>query len=264
MARINVDNVAFVDTRIIRLGHLLQKATINIDDWAEDKYWEPVFRTSALGALLLVWNQCTERHTTKLTEEDINLCTGIEGFGLLMSKAGLWNSVTQYILGSEKRCMWKRDKAQSSRENGKKGGRPPKEPEKPTENSNKPTSTSYSYSSSDSTSDKKETPKPPSGQSAFFDKFWTAYPRRVGKRAAQAKWKTLKLNPLLDQILRAVEAQKKTESWRKDNGQFIPHPATWLNRGSWDDEIDVDTSGVSESELEAEIARRKLEMGWKS
>ena len=110
------------------------------------------------------------------------------------------------------------------------------------------------------------TPVPDSEKNtcAFFDKFWTAYPRKIGKRAAQAKWKTLKLNPLLDQILRAVEAQKKTESWRKDNGQFIPHPATWLNRGSWDDEIDVDTSGVSESELEAEIARRKLEMGWKS
>jgi len=23
--------------------------------------------------------------------------------------------------------------------------------------------------------------------------------------------------------------------WRKDSGQFIPHPATWLNAKGWED-----------------------------
>ena len=25
--------------------------------------------------------------------------------------------------------------------------------------------------------------------------------------------------------------------WQRDNGQYIPHPATWLNQGRWDDEL---------------------------
>lgn len=27
----------------------------------------------------------------------------------------------------------------------------------------------------------------------------------------------------------------QNEQWRKDNGQYIPNPATWLNQGRWDD-----------------------------
>jgi hypothetical protein len=27
-----------------------------------------------------------------------------------------------------------------------------------------------------------------------------------------------------------------TYQWRKDGGQFIPNPATWLNQGRWDDQ----------------------------
>jgi hypothetical protein len=31
--------------------------------------------------------------------------------------------------------------------------------------------------------------------------------------------------------------QKTSAQWQKDNGQYIPNPATWLNQGRWDDEI---------------------------
>ena len=41
---------------------------------------------------------------------------------------------------------------------------------------------------------------------------------------------------LLDVILTAIERQKASDQWTKDNGQFIPHPATWLNQKRWEDE----------------------------
>ena len=66
-----------------------------------------------------------------------------------------------------------------------------------------------------------------------FELFWAAYPKKVGKRESQIKWKQLK--PDIEQCVRAIEHQKKTEQWRKDGGQFIPHPATWLHQGRWDD-----------------------------
>src|ERR1700690_3783164 len=72
-----------------------------------------------------------------------------------------------------------------------------------------------------------------------FSQFWAAYPRKVGKDAAFAKWKARRPDPpLLELMLAAITAQRQTDAWTKDGGQFIPHPATWLSQGRWQDEID--------------------------
>jgi hypothetical protein len=61
----------------------------------------------------------------------------------------------------------------------------------------------------------------------------------VGKGAAEKSWKNLKVDDtLLKTILDAVEAQKKSNQWVRDNGQYIPHPTTWLNQKRWEDEVD--------------------------
>ena len=75
-------------------------------------------------------------------------------------------------------------------------------------------------------------------QEKQFDKFWQAYPKKVSKKQAQKSWK--KINPsleLFEKILKALEMVKQTEQWKKDNGKFIPYPATWLNQERWNDEI---------------------------
>lgn len=72
---------------------------------------------------------------------------------------------------------------------------------------------------------------------ARFGEFWAAYPKKVGKMAARRVWD--KLHPtaaLHTAMLSAVAAQVKTDQWRRDGGQYIPHPATWLNQGRWEDE----------------------------
>lgn len=70
-----------------------------------------------------------------------------------------------------------------------------------------------------------------------FEQFWSAYPKKVGKGDARKKFLKLKPNQkLFDQILSAVEAAKKTEQWTKNNGQFVPNPATWLNQSRWEDD----------------------------
>ena len=38
-------------------------------------------------------------------------------------------------------------------------------------------------------------------------------------------------------MLEAIEKHKASSQWQKDGGQFIPHPATWLNQERWEDEI---------------------------
>ena len=70
-----------------------------------------------------------------------------------------------------------------------------------------------------------------------FERFWRSYPRKVGKAVAEKAF--AKLSPseeLLETMLSAIERQRISEQWNRDNGQYIPHPATWLNGRRWEDE----------------------------
>lgn len=40
--------------------------------------------------------------------------------------------------------------------------------------------------------------------------------------------------------------------WKKDGGQFIPYPATWINRGGWEDEVGT---AIAAPQTRAELAR---------
>lgn len=73
-----------------------------------------------------------------------------------------------------------------------------------------------------------------------FDEFWTAYPRKVSKPAARKAFDKVKPDDeLLKTMLTAIAKQKLSDQWTKDGGQFIPHPATWLNNQRWLDELPV-------------------------
>ena len=82
--------------------------------------------------------------------------------------------------------------------------------------------------------------KPPVGADVYgerFDAFWNAYPKKVGKGAAEKAFKKIKPSgDLLQKMLDAVEQQRQSDQWRRDNGQYIPNPATWLNQTRWEDE----------------------------
>jgi hypothetical protein len=80
-------------------------------------------------------------------------------------------------------------------------------------------------------------PKSPKGDNALFDRFWSAYPRKEAKAVARKAFARHKPDDaLLGAMLNAIEKQKRSNQWVKDNGQFIPLPATWLNQERWTDE----------------------------
>jgi len=104
-------------------------------------------------------------------------------------------------------------------------------------------------------------PEPLAGTQSRFAEFWEAYPRRVGKPVAKAKFdqivngglitKTLdkdsgsfieiELHATADEIIdgakRYALSQIDKNTYRlKDGGEFIPHPSRWLNQGRWMDE----------------------------
>lgn len=69
-----------------------------------------------------------------------------------------------------------------------------------------------------------------------FERFWEAYPKKVGKKAAQAAFGKLKPNDeLVKKMLSTLGWQAKSEQWQRNSGQYVPNPTTWLNQGRWDD-----------------------------
>lgn len=74
-----------------------------------------------------------------------------------------------------------------------------------------------------------------------FERFWAAYPRKVGRREAAAAFERLRLVlPPGEELLAVIERHKRSHQWQRDNGQFIPNPATWLRQGRWEDAPDAE------------------------
>lgn len=75
-----------------------------------------------------------------------------------------------------------------------------------------------------------------------FNAFWAAYPKKAGKADALKAWNKLAPDVVLqEQMGKALEVQKQSQQWRKDGGQYIPMPATWLNGRRWEDEVQTQT-----------------------
>jgi len=67
-----------------------------------------------------------------------------------------------------------------------------------------------------------------------FDIFYKSYPKKKNRGDAEKAWN--KIKPDIDLIMKALDWQKSSRDWVKDNGQFIPYPASYLNSKGWLDE----------------------------
>jgi hypothetical protein len=64
-----------------------------------------------------------------------------------------------------------------------------------------------------------------------FETFWTLYPKKVAKADAQKAWKQVLKKKTADEMITLVKAY--SESKLPDH-QFIPYPASWLNKGLYE------------------------------
>jgi hypothetical protein len=71
-------------------------------------------------------------------------------------------------------------------------------------------------------------------QQDAFERFWKAYPNRVGRPNALAAWARLQPDrALMEDMGFGLSRWKASQQWA--NGA-IQHPATWLNSRAWEDE----------------------------
>jgi hypothetical protein len=81
-----------------------------------------------------------------------------------------------------------------------------------------------------------------------FDKFYALYPRKQGRRAAEKSWQRLSSQEQQD----AYDAlSNHIEYWKlkQTEKDFIPHPATWINQGRWEDELDMEVKKNKKPDL---------------
>lgn len=124
--------------------------------------------------------------------------------------------------------------AERNRNNGKLGGRPKKTQPEP---SGLPVGTQSEPTGKPTKNQEPRTKNQTSSVDEGFVRFWAAYPKKIGKGAAEKSWSKAHINGSINDIIAAIEAQKKSEQWRKDGGQFIPNPATWINQRRWEDDL---------------------------
>ena len=84
-------------------------------------------------------------------------------------------------------------------------------------------------------------PDPVDRQELLFERFWSVYPPRQGKRggkkAARKAWDKLKPDlALCRRMAAALNRDKQSPQWQEENGKFIPMASTWLNARAWEDE----------------------------
>lgn len=77
--------------------------------------------------------------------------------------------------------------------------------------------------------------------SKSFLSFWDMYPLRKNKGHAYKAFIKIKASEYPD-IKAGLIAAKESQDWIKDNGKYIPHPATWLNARGWEDETHIKAS----------------------
>lgn len=80
-------------------------------------------------------------------------------------------------------------------------------------------------------------PPPRDGDATPIESIYDAYPRKQGKQdALKAIAKAVKIAGAVRLLERTQAYASATALWSDDDRQFIPHPATWFNRGSYDDD----------------------------
>jgi len=90
-------------------------------------------------------------------------------------------------------------------------------------------------------------PEPPPQPTA--QDIYSAYPRKVGKAdALKAISKALKAKSPADLLAATQAYAEAVKTWPEADKCYIPHPATWFNRGSYDDDPATWKRGKDDSE----------------
>lgn len=71
----------------------------------------------------------------------------------------------------------------------------------------------------------------------YFSIFYKTYPKKKARPLAEKAFAKLKMDDtLMDKVMGGLFRAMESEEWTKENGKFVPFPATWINQRRWEDE----------------------------
>lgn len=74
-------------------------------------------------------------------------------------------------------------------------------------------------------------------KSAEFFLFWKEYPNKKNKQTAMARWDRMRVTAeLYKKIMEGLKRAQRSREWAEQDGRYIPHPASWLHAGGWENE----------------------------
>lgn len=86
---------------------------------------------------------------------------------------------------------------------------------------------------------RKDAEKPVDG----FDEWWKQYPKKVGKLDAKKAYRAvIKQGATPQDLLDGLKRHNTNWKAKNTEPQYIPHPASWLRKGRWEDELSTETS----------------------
>ncbi len=244
--------------KVIRMARLLAKNRSFMEWWTrgtQTRCDETVYEICdvtivtrvTIGSLLPVWaqvNECAsgDGFMNGATLFEVDEMAGVPGFGAAMAAVG-WveevdgglrfpsfhehNSVAKQRSslaksGSERTKEWRDRKAKAAVEGVVTG-----------DVTRDVTVTSLVDHREEKRREEKNNSKKPSQPPDGFDEFWDLYPKKIDKPAAMRAFAKIaaKAHPDLMNLLGQCT---DSDQWRKQGGQFVPNPATWLNRRDWE------------------------------
>jgi hypothetical protein len=81
-----------------------------------------------------------------------------------------------------------------------------------------------------------------------FKRFWSTWPtnnRKRNRKGCWTIWNKDGLEALVDTIVAAVEDEKASRDWTKQQGDFIPEPIRWLKEARWEQFVERQQSAPS-------------------
>lgn len=89
---------------------------------------------------------------------------------------------------------------------------------------------------------------------ADFEHFYATYPKRVGRKAAEAAW-VKAMRDGADAAVIIAGAKRYADEREDEDPKYTKQPATWLNQGCWEDEPQRKRRETTVSDNDERIAR---------
>ncbi len=98
------------------------------------------------------------------------------------------------------------------------------------------------------TKGKRQPPALPRGFAMFWDSY-PHFPQRSSRAESLKRWQAMRLEPVADDVLRALQSCLAVPAWTKDSRSFVSAAEVWLRKKLWEQEPQTMNDALLESIL---------------